>query len=58
MHSMSSPALSFASAGGAAAVAAGDKLLLFGAACDGAVCDGASWGMTWLVGGSGLGSSR
>jgi hypothetical protein len=55
---MSSPALSFASAGGAAAVAAGDKLLLFGAACDGAVCDGASWGMTWLVGGSGLGSSR
>ncbi|HEX3161014.1 MAG TPA: hypothetical protein VHQ92_00410 [Pseudolabrys sp.] len=42
---MSSPVLSFASGGGAAAVAAGDKLLLFGVAW-GAACDGTSWGMT------------
>jgi hypothetical protein len=54
---MSSPALSFVSVG-AAAVAAGDKLLLLGAAW-GAACDGALfWGITWLIGGSGLGSSR
>ncbi len=44
-QSMSSPALSFASGGGAAAVAAGDKLLLFGAPWGAARC-GASSGIT------------
>lgn len=43
-HSMSSPALSFASAGGAAAAAAGERLPLFGVACGAAGC-GVSWGM-------------
>ena len=51
-QSISSPLLAFTSVG-AAALAAGDKLLVFGAACW-----GATWGMTWFETGWGLGSSR
>jgi hypothetical protein len=54
-QSISSPVLSFAPAG-AAALAAGDKLPLFGAAWG--ACWGAVWEAAWFVRGSGLGSPR